>query len=861
MFNENLFVNEFTNNFTSNLSKSGLDKNIAEHLINVLKLKQLKITIYDDFMLNDFINNELGINLDSAFGFPASQIIKQYLVPILKANSSLEKDVLFSSKPEVKFLKKYSDSIIYLASDEGDNPYIFDANNNRIHINAKLFFDYAQIIQKSDIYNIGFSLYYHFLDLNKLTISNSKELSSQIKSKTIETKLGKIAIGGSGNDNYNGNYLLIIDLGGNDKYSLTDLSKELALLIPVTCIVDFSGKDYYSSGDFSLGGGYFGVNILMDYSGDDRYNSGNISLGGALFGFGLLQDFSGNDVYTGKNFSSGAAAFGIGILIDESGNDVYNSHSYSQGFGYTRGFGLLFDIKGNDNYISSSPQKDVLRYQNRFISFTQGAALGYRPLASGGIGLLTDLEGNDKYNADIFGQGTGYWYSLGSLLDFDGDDNYQAYQYSQGSGVHLGFGNLHDYSGNDVYLTNSVSQGCGHDFAYGSLFDLKGSDKYIADNLSLGGGNANSISLFFDRNGDDSYLVNKKDNSMGYSDLRRDLGMIGLFIDGGGNDKHCDTINNNKILTKSTYGAYIDIDFPFIKMQKGNNETNTKKIIIPYASDSLNILASNQLDAFQIYCQPAKDSLIKKGKSVLPIIIKNLESYNPRALQTLEYVLNGLLKSSDSIDVKKAIIDSLNSKNRTNFAIFSRVLSRNCPDNAKPFLLFRLDDPDWRIVETAILALAKYNDVIVSKNIEPLLISEHPLIRARAAHTIGTIKAPEYLQILSSSFLDTFQIVRNSALQGITSNLSADFDFAKMLFTSEIDLKIKQKLIKFIANIELSDKEFKEFLKLLAVQNFEVRKTFYSELSKHGKSKFKKKISQIIKNETDLELKKILTHE
>ena len=80
-----------------------------------------------------------------------------------------------------------------------------------------------------------------------------------------------------------------------------------------------------------------------------------------------------------------------------------------------------------------------------------GFAIGARPRAGGGIGVLYDRSGNDFYNAEIYAQGTSYWYSLGMLIDERGQDIYNATQYAQGAGVHLSIGYLCDGAGDDSY--------------------------------------------------------------------------------------------------------------------------------------------------------------------------------------------------------------------------------------------------------------------------------------------------------------------------------------------------------------------------------------------------------------------------
>ncbi len=843
------------------LDKSpALNLQTITQITDLIDVKPFRVYEFDDIMSNENMEKVLGLNIDSTFGFPASIIVKQYLVPILRANSIIDNDILFSGKEDIKILKKYADSILYNNEKISNNPYSYNKSFERHSFIAEKYFEAAKVVNQTNIYNIGFSLYLKFSNLNTLTISNIPELKSQIKSKVVDTKLGKIAIGGTGNDTYSGNYILIIELGGKDKYNLKDLTKEIALLTPVRCIVDFSGNDDFAGGNYSLGGAFFGVNLLFDFAGDDNYHAGNISLGAANFGVGILHDYAGNDTYKSEYMSQGAGSFGIGLLIDEKGKDVYNSSSFSQGFGFTRGLGVLADREGSDSYNSLNTAKESGKSKTGSISFSQGAALGYKSFAGGGIGVLAEGGGNDIYKSEIYGQGTSYGTGLGALVDLSGDDRYHASHFAQGSGVHLGFGSLIDINGNDVYLSKGASQGYGYDLACGSLIDINGNDKYGCDNQWLIPGNTNSVSMQLDMSGDDSYHIKINDDYKGYSDFRRDFGIIDLFIDGGGNNIYSDTINFSKIPTENTNTDYLELNFPINIQYQLYNEPDVKDFKLPKSVDSLFIIASCPLKSFQKYVYPARDSLEVKGMQTIEHLLKNLNSSNPLALDAIENIFDKMLKK-DTAKIFDLFIDSLTSSNRTNFGIFSRVLSRNFPLESRIYLIFRLDDKDWRIRELAVQALSKSTESVVSKNLVEILNDPHPYVRAEAAKTVGTMKYENYLDELTVSFLDSMFIVRNSALLGVSSNLSPDYSFAKTILSGSYPDKTKSELIKTLINLNLRDKEQKEFLDILLDQNVNVRQSFYDEVVSNKKSKWHKKISVLLKNETEQKLKKVLDDE
>ncbi|MBK9333777.1 MAG: hypothetical protein IPM96_15560 [Ignavibacteria bacterium] len=265
----------------------------------------------------------------------------------------------------------------------------------------------------------------------------------------------RIAVGGNGKNIYNGHFDFIIDTGGDDVYNVNKSGSKNLFTGNFSCIIDLSGNDLYTSKDnFTLAGSSFSSGFIFDADGDDTYRGKNTSLGSALFGTGILWDLKGNDIYQADKFSTGAAAFGYGILSDTEGNDVYIANSYSQGFGMTRGIGVISDRKGNDSYLIDARSLDIGRYEDHYVSMSQGYGLGLRPYYAGGIGMIIEGEGNDIYNTDIFGQGGAYWYALGIISDNSGNDKYNSYQYAQGAGIHLAVGILYDRSGWDFYSSN-----------------------------------------------------------------------------------------------------------------------------------------------------------------------------------------------------------------------------------------------------------------------------------------------------------------------------------------------------------------------------------------------------------------------
>lgn len=381
------------------------------------------------------------------------------------------------------------------------------------------------------------------------------DLLSQFKD--VQTPLGRIAVRGTGDDRYEGFFDIIIDLGGQDEYYLSrseDFHNQI--------IIDLGGHDkYFARSHHTMGAGFFSAGILDDWSGNDIYVAYDFSQGCGIFGTGIMIDRAGNDTYKGNIGCQAASAFGCGLLLDLGGRDSYDAALYSQGFGFIMGTSALVDREGNDRYAAGWKYGDILRYEDHYISLSQGFGYGLRPYFSGGIGLLIDGAGNDQYSADIFGQGASYWYSLGGLVDYGGNDNYIAYQYAQGAATHLCLAALIDVSGEDLYSSKGVSQGCGHDLAFGLLLDCTGNDQYSATDLSQSAGSANGIGMLIDLHGDDGHIARVPLNTHGYGNPRREYGSIGLFLDLQGVDSYRGNGRDNTYwVSPGKWGIGVDLN-------------------------------------------------------------------------------------------------------------------------------------------------------------------------------------------------------------------------------------------------------------------------------------------------------------
>jgi hypothetical protein len=449
------------------------------------------------------------------------------------------------------------------------------------------------------------------------------------------SEIGPIAIGGPSDNTYNGCFALIIDTGGNDTYELTNQPS-------VSCrlIIDAAGDDSYRSGDSSaVAGIVFGTSVLMDLQGKDIYQAASISLGAGICGMGMLYDRAGDDCYFSGGFSQGAGFLGTGILRDDAGNDTYLASMQSQAFGYVMGSGLLLDRGGNDTYYTKMAQTDILRYDDHYLTLSQGCAFGSRPDYSGGIGLLIDSWGNDLYSSDIFGQGVAYWFALGAIIDRGGHDRYCSYQYAQGAGIHLAFGLLLDESGDDFYQSKGVSHGCGHDLSLGLLADFSGNDCYTATDLSQGAGNANGTGILYDADGTDSYSSKSNVNVNGYGDYRREFGSIGIHMDSRGRDFYAARGRNGAVWESGRYGLGLDAPEEARK-PKGDIAVNDYPFELrDFSTEELFILSARGEPRFGQWRQYAFDRMVADTLATIEYLRTVLDTKDARERHTIKDIL------------------------------------------------------------------------------------------------------------------------------------------------------------------------------------------------------------------------------
>lgn len=330
---------------------------------------------------------------------------------------------------------------------------------------------------------------------------------------------GWIRIRGGGNDTTDGTgALLIVDLGGDDRYTGGVAASTADR--PIGLLLDCGGDDRYTSDQPAQGAGMTGLGVLIDAAGDDEYQAEHYAQGVGQFGFGLCADLGGNDKYFVKFNGQGCGYFGVGLLFDCDGRDQYAIYADGQGFGGVSGVGVLADRQGDDSYTAErsakitgrpsyhSPDEDVS------VSNAQGCSMGRRGDGcdghswAGGIGALLDIEGYDQYLSGSWTMGTGYWFGIGLLYEGGGDDEYRGVCYSQATGAHFCIGALIDEGGDDKHLAevNGNSSVCwGHDFTIALLVNIGGNDLYEVKDCGLSYNINRSVTALIDIGGNDTY--------------------------------------------------------------------------------------------------------------------------------------------------------------------------------------------------------------------------------------------------------------------------------------------------------------------------------------------------------------------
>jgi len=699
---------------------------------------------------------------------------------LLKAWNYLNKDFppatdsMFAllDKSEIGFLlNQFREIILEDTANESRSAEELDSIQKVEEEYIEQFVEFGDRIRKDIILSVGITATEDLLDEINIfseALQRGEMSASAILSDTtvipdrpgIATYLGKQKnwkIGGLGDDYYAGEYDLIFDFGGDDRYDLSYNPAE-----PYSCIIiDLSGNDIYNAkSEFVIGSGCMSVGMLFDMDGDDVYNGGNFSCGSGYFGYGLLYDAGGSDKYYGDTHTEGAATFGIGMIIDNSGTDYYSAALFGQAVGMVEGFGAIVDYAGSDYYVAGNKYKESIGLAGidvHYLSLSQGFAYGLRPYLSGGIGALLDMDGNDKHITDIYGQGASYWWGLGIMYDGGGSDEYISYQYSQGTGVHMSLGILVEEEGHDYYRGKGLMQGVGHDYACGIILDRQGDDAYSASDLSQAAGSANGIGILIDDRGDDTYYAKSDKNTRGYGNPRREFGSIGLFLDLSGDDNYIGLGENDSYWqTDSKWGGGMDAvliapdtTVPEVLETKEVESPDTDSI--EKKVDMLFVIASSGELKYRGMVQSAIDSIIAMGAKAVPRLIEKYTTKDAREGHTINSILVGIGSEAVPKLVESLIIDNPEQVSR-----ICRSLGEIGDSLAVDGLIDIVFHDDWRVRSGVAVALGKIGDNKANDTVQRLLSDENEIVRKSAAvscRRLNNKKAiPELVHMLGDSF-------------------------------------------------------------------------------------------------------------
>jgi hypothetical protein len=294
---------------------------------------------------------------------------------------------------------------------------------------------------------------------------------------------------GCAGQTYRNDYLLTVDVGGDDTYANNVGSNvvDINYSPPGAAVKGLRGTGPAKGCQHGLNGlgrneCYLSASVLLDLQGADSFGvleSPDVDqlctrdpvvrrmlTGGAAFlGVGILRDAGhSNDRYYGKTVSLGSAhMFGVGILSDAGGDDTYLAVRNSEGYALLGGLGLLHDEGGNDVYDYYMPAP------------LDPAA----PNQADGAGGVRDNEGDgycDHVPRYTLGGANLLSSATGMLVDDSGDDRY-----------HAAFSDL--YTTNPAIpgmLVTGGSLGYGGNDALGVFLDRGGHDTYRVDNLPVG---------------------------------------------------------------------------------------------------------------------------------------------------------------------------------------------------------------------------------------------------------------------------------------------------------------------------------------------------------------------------------------
>ena len=586
---------------------------------------------------------------------------------------------------------------------------------------------------------------------------------------TRETPYGTFVLGGSGPNAYSGDFALVIDLGGDDRYYGRAGAAVGGIKHTVSAVIDLGGNDLYlSSKPVNLACGVLGLGALVDVSGDDVYRSGAFSQAAAFCGAALLFDGGGDDLYRGGMFAQGAAVCGVALLVDGGGRDVYDLTEYGQGFASTFAAAALVDNNGYDVYRAGGFDLHAPLRPEDYRSFAQGFAIGSRPRGGGGLALLYDRGGNDSYIGEVYAQGVGYWYSLGALVDDAGNDVYSAVQYAQGAGIHLAAGVLEDGGGDDRYTSRfGPGQGGAHDLSVALLYDHAGDDQYT---ISGGQGMAitNSGALFFDAAGNDGYFTMESDLGQGGVRDARGFGNLAVFADAEGNDVYADPLRgDSSVWLQGLFASGYDAARDSVRPREAPVEVTLT------AEDEKRSIEDLFRDASRWEVTDNRER-VKRARLAL----------EKKGVEAVRWVGENKLNTFDALE-RRAIIElfkvypdsaapylfaALNGSNRQARRNAVAILGEMKYRSAVRDLISKLHHGDYERLRPAVLsALGEIADSTATGIVMEFARSSNERERIAATVALGKLADPRSLSTIFARLSDSLYTVRSAAMLAVAA--------------------------------------------------------------------------------------------
>ena len=572
-----------------------------------------------------------------------------------------------------------------------------------------------------------------------------------------DTKLGKIIVTGTGKHVFTNEAFLTIGLGGDNVYSNSAGGANGLAGRPISIVIDLgNNSQFVSKRSFSQGAGLFGIGILAATGSNCTFQAKHMSQGAGFFGAGILMTGPGKQTLEADTFCQGAGMFGTGILWQRGENASCRAAYMAQGFGGIQGVGLLLDEHGHNSYFAGG-KYPCPWLPGHYFSLSQGFGYGMRPFTGGGIGILCDLAGHNHYEADIYGQGASYWYSVGLLLDAAGNNRYDAHQYCQGAGIHLSTGALVNWGGDNTYTAGHICQGAAHDYAVGMMINRAGNNSFTGNTTAQGTAINTSFAMLLNHAGTNTYVGTdpKQSQAAGHDGDKREYGSIALLLDLGGHGQYSQGQTNNAIWLKPLYGAGFD---GALTSESPVGRAGPARSSVQLAPDN-GVVSHRALPVttgvrlYQIAPvdpQQPIEHLFRLATSDQPAAGKAWNELKDRAVEAFPYLITRLASPNVMLRVKvEELVDHLGT-------------------NSIPLLIAGLrTTQDEDVARLCCYYLARFDEKARAgiPAVQPWL--NHDKTRGVAFYTLGHMHAPELFQPALTALTEPKELVRLRAAQAL----------------------------------------------------------------------------------------------